>query len=232
MGEAGDWVRKSGDVSKAEYQGREVELDKPFRLPAGSSKKFGVYVKSGDSVKKVTFGDPDMEIRRDDPDARANFRARHNCDTATDKTSARYWSCKLWSDEPVSDVTKIEATVAKVDGGLGLVFGWAIVSEIDGEPYFDTQGDNIPSNVAMKAIAKFMEGERVAKTMHVGERTGTVVMAWPMVPDIMKALGIECNQTGVVIAMKPDSPESLRKFQSGEFTGFSIGGSAISEEVE
>ena len=59
-------------------------LDKPFRLPAGSSKKFGVYVKDGDKVKKVTFGDPNMEIRRDDPEARASFRARHSCDTQKD----------------------------------------------------------------------------------------------------------------------------------------------------
>lgn len=59
---------------KAEYQGREVELDKPFRTPK-ESKKFAVYVKDGDTVKIVRFGDSDMEIKRDDPQARANFRA-------------------------------------------------------------------------------------------------------------------------------------------------------------
>lgn len=89
--------RADWDMRKAEYQGRKVTLDKPFRLPAGSSKKFGVYVKDGDRVKRVVFGDPNMEIRRDDAEARANFRARHSCDTATDKTSARYWSCRMWT---------------------------------------------------------------------------------------------------------------------------------------
>ena len=92
-------------MQKAEYQGRKVQLDKPFRLPDGSSKKFGVYVKDGDNVKRVTFGDPNMEIRRDDDEARANFRARHSCNTASDKTSARYWSCRMWSDTPVGDLT-------------------------------------------------------------------------------------------------------------------------------
>ena len=95
-------------IQKALYQGREVEVDKPFRLPQGSSKKFGVYVTDGDKIKKVTFGDPNMEIRRDDPAARANFRARHSCDTATDKTSARYWSCRMWeSGTSVSEMTKM-----------------------------------------------------------------------------------------------------------------------------
>lgn len=96
-------------VEKADYQGRKVTLDKPFRLPAGSTKKFGVYVKDGDKTKKVTFGDPNMEIRRDDPQARANFRSRHSCDTATDKTSARYWSCRMWeSGTSVSEMTKMD----------------------------------------------------------------------------------------------------------------------------
>src|SRR6056297_932445 len=96
-------------MQKADYQGEEVTLNKPFRLPSGSSKKFGVYVKDGDKTKKVTFGSPDMEIRRDDPDARRNFRARHNCDTATDKTSARYWSCRMWEEDmTVSEMTKVD----------------------------------------------------------------------------------------------------------------------------
>jgi len=57
----------------------------------------------------VTFGDPKMEIRRDDPKARANFRSRHSCDTATDKTSARYWSCQMWeSGTSVSEMTKMD----------------------------------------------------------------------------------------------------------------------------
>jgi cation transport regulator ChaB len=95
----GEWVKK------AEYDGKDVELDKPFRLPEGSSKKFGVYVKDGDKVKKVTFGSPDMEIKRDDDEARENFRARHNCSEQTDKTSAAYWSCKMWQKgTSVSDV--------------------------------------------------------------------------------------------------------------------------------
>jgi hypothetical protein len=30
--------------------------------------------------------------------ARKSFKARHNCDTASDKLSARYWACKnLWA---------------------------------------------------------------------------------------------------------------------------------------
>jgi len=84
-------------VEASEYQGRKVNLNDPFRLPSGSKKKFGVYVKNDKgNVVKVTFGDPNMEIKRDDPKRRASFRARHDCANKTDKTKAGYWSCYQW----------------------------------------------------------------------------------------------------------------------------------------
>ena len=87
-------LRKKGKSS--EYQGRKVTLNKPFRTPDGP-KKFSVYVKNDKgNVIKVNFGDPNMEIKRDDPARRRSFRARHKCDTAKDKTTPRYWSCKKW----------------------------------------------------------------------------------------------------------------------------------------
>jgi hypothetical protein len=84
-------------------------LNKPFRLPSGSKKKFGVYVKSEKgNVVMVKFGDPNMEIKRDDPDRRKNFRARHQCDSNPGpKWKARYWSCRMWEGgKSVTQVTK------------------------------------------------------------------------------------------------------------------------------
>ena len=84
-------------------------LNKPFRTPGGP-KKFAVYVKNKKgNVVKVTFGDPNLSIKRDDPNRRKNFRARHNCDTdprAKDRTTAKYWSCKFWSNPSVSSLLK------------------------------------------------------------------------------------------------------------------------------
>jgi hypothetical protein len=71
-------------------------LNKPFRT-SGGPKKFSVYVKNEKgNVVKVNFGDPNMEIKRDDPARRKSFRARHNCDNPGPKTKARYWSCQQW----------------------------------------------------------------------------------------------------------------------------------------
>jgi hypothetical protein len=81
-------------------------LNKPFRTPSGP-KKFSVYTKNEKgNVVKVNFGDPNMEIKRDDPARRKSFRARHNCTEKKDKTKPSYWSCKMWSNTPVSNLTK------------------------------------------------------------------------------------------------------------------------------
>ena len=91
----------------------EPALNKPFRTP-GASKKFAVYVNDDGKRKKVSFGDPNMDIKRDDPEAKKNFRARHGCDQATDKTTAKYWSCKMWGKKPVSAITK-ESNISQAD---------------------------------------------------------------------------------------------------------------------
>ena len=68
---------------------------------------------------KVNFGDPNMEIKRDDPARRKSFRARHNCDNPGPKWKARYWSCKQWR------------AGKKVEGSVEDDYEW------DGETLFD-----------------------------------------------------------------------------------------------
>ena len=92
-----------------EFQGKNVKLNKPSRITKGEPgygrKKFKVYVKDGDKVKKVMFGDPNLSIKRTNDAKRKSFRARHKCDTAKDKTKARFWCRKMWEKtKKVSDI--------------------------------------------------------------------------------------------------------------------------------
>ena len=93
--EVNEWGVLPHELTEAEYQGRKVKLNDPMSPPDGP-KKFKVFVKDGDKIKKVTFGDPNMEIKRDSPERIKSFRARHNCDNPGPKTKARYWSCFQW----------------------------------------------------------------------------------------------------------------------------------------
>tara|TARA_R110002012_G_scaffold73119_2_gene186642 strand:- start:1393 stop:1695 length:303 start_codon:yes stop_codon:yes gene_type:complete len=96
----------------AEFKGKKVKLNKPRRIAKGSPsynrKKFEVFVENTKgNVVRVTFGDPNLEIKRDSPARRKSFRARQKCDTnpPKDKTKARYWSCRFWeSGKSVSEL--------------------------------------------------------------------------------------------------------------------------------
>ena len=223
-------TRKNDDavyVDKA-----DKPLNKPFRLPSGSSKKFGVYVKDGDKTVKVTFGDPNMEIRRDDPKARANFRSRHSCDTATDKTSARYWSCRMWSGSTVGSMTKdITGQILKADDEQRMVYGWASVVTEKGEPVIDRQGDVIAPDTLVRAVNKFMEHVRVGKEMHKGDQIGAVIHSMPITKEIGESLGIQSDREGWIVAFKVYDDDVWAKVKSGELAAFSIGGRAMKEEL-
>lgn len=100
-------MKKSFKQFLVEQEERKTKpLNKPFRTPNGP-KKFGVYVKNDKgNIVLVRFGDPNMEIKRDDPERRKNFRARHKCDNPGPKWKARYWACKFWeAGKSVSDLT-------------------------------------------------------------------------------------------------------------------------------
>ena len=218
------------DLQKAEYQGEKVTLNKPRRIQGGS-KKFEVFVMDGDKVKRVTFGDPNMEIRRDDPKARANFRSRHSCDTAKDKTSARYWSCRMWeADTSVSDMTKLEGKILKTDDEQRMVYGWASVVTEKGEPVIDRQGDVIEPETLVKAVNNFMEHVRVGKAMHTGDQVGVVVHSMPITKEIGDALGIHSDREGWVVAYKVFDDNVWNMVKSGELAAFSIGGRAVKED--
>lgn len=106
---------------ECESEAEKKTLNKPFRLPKGSKKKFGVYVKNDKgNVVKVTFGDPNMEIKRDDPERRKSFRARHQCDTNPGpKYKARYWSCKQWeAGQKVQAELESDASLLLIDPTL------------------------------------------------------------------------------------------------------------------
>jgi hypothetical protein len=82
------------DLGEAEYQGKDVELNKPKR---GGSKKYYVYTKNPKTgnVKKISFGDPGLKTKSGNKDRARNFAARHNCEKKNDRTTAGYWACRL-----------------------------------------------------------------------------------------------------------------------------------------
>lgn len=83
------------EINESEYQGRKVDLNKPFRT-TGESRKFAVYTKNGEgNVTRVRFGQPGQRIKNNDKKASKSFRARHRCSDPGPKWKPRYWSCNV-----------------------------------------------------------------------------------------------------------------------------------------
>ena len=83
---------------KEKKRSKKVKLNKPFR---GGTKKYRVYVKDPETgkIKKIAYGSPGMRVKVSDPARRKSFAARHQCEKygkgKENKTSARYWACRL-----------------------------------------------------------------------------------------------------------------------------------------
>lgn len=80
---------------EAEYKGKKVNLNRPFRTPGGP-RKFAVYTKNDKGkVVLVRFGQPGMRVRNDDPKASRSFRKRMRCENPGPKWKPRYWACNV-----------------------------------------------------------------------------------------------------------------------------------------
>lgn len=83
-------------VAEATYKGKEVPLNKPMK---GDVKKSKVYVDpDGDGkAQKVNFGDKSLSIKKHIPARKKSYCARSSGQgNLNDKTSANYWSRRMW----------------------------------------------------------------------------------------------------------------------------------------
>lgn len=119
--------------------------------------------------------------------------------------------------------------VSTISKKLGIVFGWAVESMRKGAQHFDTQGDHYDEDALVADFADFMLKSRTSGEMHE-VADGDVVFLFPLTTELAKALEITTEKTGVLVGIKP-SPAVLAKFESGEYTGFSIGGQRLEERV-
>lgn len=144
-----------------------------------------------------------------------------------------------WSDKLVE---KGLSRIYKVDDGLGLVFGWAIVCKIDGEDYYDLNIDRkddgtyerVPEHITEDAMLKASVNfarliERPGNEMHKGPDSGHYRCIFPMTTEIAKSLGIETRITGLLVGYEP-TPDVLAKYRNGTYTGFSIEGIRVRNE--
>lgn len=182
-------------------------LNKPFRTPGGP-KKFSVYTKNEKgNVVKVNFGDPNMEIKRDNPARRKNFRARHNCANPGPKWKARYWSCYQWrAGAPVKGSEEVTVSL-EAEAAKGLWYNIQKKKERLGQSYKPAKpGDkDYPKQDALKKAQAEEEEWDGATFWDQAE----LLKIWP---DLAKAEEVEM-----------ESEEDEFEEYKSDFLGMSIG---------
>lgn len=126
---------------------------------------------------------------------------------------------------------EFSARVSKLNDELGLVFGHAFSSSLDGGAtlHVDYQEDAIDPDF-IKTAMEFMEAGGPTDVNHDCAPDGRIVFAWPLVPEVNAAMGIKSDVIGLAIAVKP-SAETYAKFKSGELAGFSLYGTGTREPL-
>lgn len=121
--------------------------------------------------------------------------------------------------------------LVKVDTPQRAVYGYASVSEINGEPVVDLQGDMIDPVELERAAMEYMLQHRDSGVMHEGQAVGKAFASLVTTPEITKALlGFESDRVGWLLGVQYTDDAVFKKVVAGELPMFSIQGR--SEKVE
>ena len=126
--------------------------------------------------------------------------------------------------------TLLAGKFTKLDPARRLAFGWASVVSENGQDLVDLQDDVIDMPSLEDAVYSYMEDSRAAGEMHQQMGIGKVVESFMATTEKLAALGMASVRTGWVVGVRVNE-EVWPKVQSGEYGGFSIGGSGTREEV-
>jgi len=142
----------------------------PIRPSRRDDKKYERTVRYKGRERVVHWGQPGEQMERDHPDARANFNARHRCETATDPFSARLHACVAWRPSTVLPGSKAPAvTVVRNRAGKRGMF------LVASNAYRDRELD-IVMEAALKQYVATFTGNAL-KFWHTGHPIGRIVTA-------------------------------------------------------
>lgn len=176
---------------------------------------------------KATMDTPQLMNGKPDASAAKQIKCP-KCGTGNNPKNTKCSKCK--AQLPGKAVMKMQ--VEKVQEDEGLAFGWAYVSELDGQPVADYSGENVPIKELEKGAYLFNKSGGVGGEMHLYKGCSSLIESMVFTKEKYEALGIdpEGRALGWWIGMECDKesyPEVWGKVKSGEYSMFSIHGSAV-----
>lgn len=119
---------------------------------------------------------------------------------------------------------ELSVEITKVDSDKRLVYGWASVIEVNGEPLVDRHNDIISEDELVKAAHNFIRESRRGDFMHEVQGVSEIVESFCFTKDVQKALGIDLGKVGWMICTYVHNDAAWDAIKKGLFPAFSIGG--------
>lgn len=133
---------------------------------------------------------------------------------------------------------EITATLEKASDEKMQVFGWAYVSEKDGQPVVDHSGEWASIEEIEKAIYRYAQESRDVGEMHVAKGRGHLIESVVYTADKYQAMfpwmtqgQISKATKGAWVGFQLYDPEVFAKIKRGEYPMLSIHGKALRKEV-
>ena len=121
--------------------------------------------------------------------------------------------------------------IAKFDDDEKTVFGWASITEVDGQPVVDRQGDMIDTEEMAKAAYEYVVGSRVGGHQHRRDEDGSALKVSDMIesvvftPEKIAKMGLPADTPiGWWVGYRVSDDTIWKAVRAGEITGFSIHG--------
>jgi len=142
---------------------------------------------------------------------------------------------KSGSYAPGMDDLTLEGTISKVDPDQRQAFGWASVTELNGEEVVDLQGDTMTTDELEKAAYNYVLDSRVGGAMHerlskdAPRQIGTLIESMVFTDEKIAKMGLpETTPRGWWIGFQvekgPAGDEAWDKVKKGKYTSFSVHG--------
>ena len=121
--------------------------------------------------------------------------------------------------------------ISKVDEDKRQVFGWCSLSEMNGEPVVDLQGDYVSINEIEKSAYGYVLTSRKGGDMHARDgaaplHTSDLIESFVVTPEKLEKMGLPADSLplGWWVGFKVNDDKQWEDVKKGERTGFSIHG--------
>lgn len=125
--------------------------------------------------------------------------------------------------------------ITKTDAMKHIVFGWGSVTSVNGVEYIDKQEDIITELELENAVYEFMEAPMHDKMHEELVPTSVFVESMVITDQKLKAMfpdqPLPVGKRGWWVGIKINDKEIFAKHLSGEYSGFSITGQAVRQDV-